>query len=158
MVVEDYEECWYGYPSKRMPSKHLIQLGRVGHVPTTEKKPKKGKEKSEPMIMVGYARDSLLGTSYRMWNPKTNRIIINTDSVRWSNFKRWVIDGDLKGIYEAESKKLNEGGLSHLWDEYSLESILAKHSVDIPVAPDTKSGGNQGGVQFGWKQSHRTKS
>ena len=80
-----------------------------------------------------------------MWNLKTNRIM-NTGSVHWSNLKRWVIDGDLKGIYE-EAKKLNKGGLSHLWDEYGLESMLAKHSsVDIPLAPDPKSGGNQGDV------------
>ena len=86
-----------------------------------------------------------MGT-YRMWNPKTNQIV-NTDSVHWSNFKRWVIDGDLKGIYK-EAKKLNKGGLSHLsWDEYGLESILAKHhSVDIPVPPDSQSGGTQGDV------------
>ena len=138
---KSHYERWYGYPSKWTP-KHLIEFGRVGHVTITEKKPKKGEEKSEPMIMVGYARDSPVGT-YRMWNPKTNRIV-NTDSVRWSNFKRWVIDGDLKGIYE-EAKKLNKGGLPHLWDEYGLESILAKHSVDIP-APDSQSGGTQGDV------------
>ena len=140
---KSHYEHWYGYPSKWTP-KHLIEFGRVGHMTITEKKPKKGEEKSKPMIMVGYARDSPVGT-YRMWNLKTNHIV-NTDSVRWSNFKCWVIDGDLKGIYE-EAKKLNKGGLPQLWDdEYGLESILAKHSVDIPAPPDSQSGETQGNV------------
>ena len=93
-----YERWYRQYPSKWTP-KHLIEFMRIGHVTITEKKPKKGEEKSEPMIMVGYTRDSVGGGTYRMWNPKTNWIV-NTDSVvHWSSFKGWVmINRGFKGI------------------------------------------------------------
>ena len=78
-------ERWHRKESKLKP-KNLVEFGCIGHVTIKSKKANKMEEKSLPMIMVGYGRDSAAG-AYQMWNPKL-KAIIQTDSVTWSKFKR----------------------------------------------------------------------
>ena len=73
------EELWSGKASK-WTGKFLVEFGRVGMVTVKSTKPGKLQDKSEPMIMVGYAKEYPAGT-YKFWNPKTKRIIVS-DSVQ----------------------------------------------------------------------------
>ena len=128
---KSHNERWYGEPSKWTP-KHLIEFGRVGHVTIKEKKTAKQEPKSEPMIMVGYVLDAPVGT-YKMYNPKTKRVI-TTDSVKWSKFQRWEVEGDLDEIFK-DASKFTKGGLD-TWDEYGLEDIIFKQqSSSVPGTP-----------------------
>ena len=63
-----------------------------------------------PIVMVGYAQNVPVGT-YRMWNPKTQRVI-TSDSVTWAKFDKWFIVGDLKGLFK-DTKMLNNPGLNN---------------------------------------------
>ena len=65
--------------------KHLVQFGRLAVVNKREKVSAKMKEKGFPAMMVGYALNHGAGT-YRLFNPKTNRIIVSRD-VKWMDFK-----------------------------------------------------------------------
>ena len=121
-------EKWHGKASKLKP-KHLVEFGRIGHVTIKHKKANKMEDRSVPMIMVGYGRDSAAGT-YRMWNPKS-KAIVQTDSVTWSKFKRWNIEGEVKGVF-AEAKNHNTDGLDI--DEVGYRKVLKKNNFELDQA------------------------
>ena len=118
-------EKWHGKESKLKP-KHLVEFGRIGHVTIKVKKANKMEEKSVPMIMVGYGRDSAAGT-YRMWNPKS-KAIVQTDSVTWSKFKRWNIEGEVEGVF-AEAKNHNTDGLDI--EEAGYKRVMKKNNFEL---------------------------
>ena len=118
-------EKWHGKESKLKP-KHLVEFGRIGHVTIKHKKANKMEEKSVPMIMVGYGRDSAAGT-YRMWNPKS-KAIVQTDSVTWSKFKRWNIEGEVEGVF-AEAKNHNADGLDI--EEVGYKRVMKKNNFEL---------------------------
>ena len=76
-IVSPYNKHPAPSPSERQP----IQFGRVGYVKTAKKLHAKFKEKRTRMHMVGYA---LLQPSdtYRMWNPKTQKVVMSQD-INW---------------------------------------------------------------------------
>lgn len=87
------------------------------------------------MVMVGYAVESPTG-SYRFYNPKTKRTI-SSDSVTWSDFKRWVISEELSGIYE-EAKSMNKPVIP----SYDEEGILIDEGIP-DLVENTASGNAQ---------------
>ena len=90
-------------------------------------KPRKLQDKSEPMIMEGYAKEYPTGT-YRFWNPKTKRIIVS-DSVQWSEFKRWQVNQEMKGIFEKVKNHNSAGLATH--DELGLNEVLKQHRIRL---------------------------
>ena len=128
------DELWSGKPNK-WKGKYLIQFGRVGLVTIKSEKVGKLENKSEPMIMVGYAKEYPLGT-YQFYNPKTKRIIVS-DSVQWTDFSRWKITPELKDIFDVV-KENNQSGLE-TYDELGLEHVLKQHMRHrISSAPTIK--------------------
>ena len=86
------EELWTGKATK-WTGKHLIEFGRVGLVTIKSAKTGKLQDKSEPIVMVGKAKEYPAGT-YRFYNPKTKRVVVS-DSVQWTKFNRWNITLEL---------------------------------------------------------------
>ena len=86
-------EAWTGLPVNKWVNR-LVEFGRIGIVHKNEKKAKKMDEKGYPALMVGYAMNHGPGT-YRMFNPKTNRIIITKD-VKWTDFKVKKVEGSFE--------------------------------------------------------------
>ena len=73
-------EAWSGEKTNRWFNR-LVQFGRVGYVAKKSKVKAKMNERGYTAIMVGYAPNSGSGT-YRMYNPKTKRVI-HTRDVTW---------------------------------------------------------------------------
>ena len=113
------EELWTGKPSK-WTGRHLIEFGRVGLVTIKSAKAGKLKDKSEPMLIVGYAKEYPVGT-YRLYNPKTKRVVVS-DSVQWTKFKRWNITPELEGVF-AIAKNKNKTGLE-TYDELGQQQTM----------------------------------
>ena len=77
--------------------------------------------------MVGYAKEYPAGT-YKFWNPKTKRIIVS-DSVKWSEFKRWQVNPEMKGIFENVKNETGGGLATH--DELGLNEVLKQHQMRL---------------------------
>ena len=116
------DELWSGKTNK-WKGKYLIQFGRVGWVTIKSERVGKLENKSEPMIMVGYAKEYPVGT-YQFYNPKTKWIIVS-DSVQWTDFSRWKITPELNDIFDVV-KRNNQTGLES-YDELGLEDVLKQH-------------------------------
>ena len=91
--------------------KRLVEFGRIGVVNKQEKLKGKMKEKGFPAMMVGYAMNHGPGT-YRLFNPKTNRIIFSRD-VAWMDYKAKVLTDEFE-VFEP-----------------GIESVLSKQNVPI---------------------------
>ena len=83
--------------------KNLVQFGRIGVV---KKKGKQAKmvDKGYPAMMVGYALNHGAGT-YRLYNPKTKRIIMSRD-VKWMDFKSKRIESEFQ-LFEPGIKSVS---------------------------------------------------
>ena len=80
---------------------HMVEFGRIGYVTKREKILGKLEERSTKMIMVGYATNHS-GDVYRMYNPRTRRIILTRD-VKWADWtnKNPKDDMDLFSTYDS---------------------------------------------------------
>ena len=83
---------------------HLIQFGRIAVV-HKHKKQAKINEKGFPAMMVGYALNHGAGT-YRLYNPKTKRIIMSRN-IKWMDFQSRRLEDEFNlfepGIKSVES-------------------------------------------------------
>ena len=104
--------------------KNLVEFGRVAVVNKREKVSGKMKEKGFPAMMVGYALNHGAGT-YRLYNPKTKRIIISRD-VKWMDYKPKQLEVEFDvfepGISSTDSKDDNRSRENDSSDDSSLTS------------------------------------
>ena len=77
-------EAWTDKSASKWMNK-LVEFGRVGVMNKKMKIHGKMQERGEPVMMVGYALNHGSGT-YRVYNPKTNRIVLSRNVV-WGEFK-----------------------------------------------------------------------
>ena len=88
---------------------HLIQFGRIGVV-NKHGKQAKMTNKGFPAMMVGYAQNHGAGT-YRLYNPKTKRIIMSRD-VKWMDFKSKTLETEFElfepGLKSESTKREDE--------------------------------------------------
>ena len=100
-------EAWADKSASKWMNK-LVEFGRVGVMNKKMKIHGKMQERGEPVMMVGYALNHGSGT-YRVYNPKTNRIVLSRNVV-WGEFK---------------SKKLEDS-----LDVFSVDDSSSEESVD----------------------------
>ena len=87
--------------------KNLIQFGRVGVANDKGKKIKaKMDKRGQVVMMVGYAMNHGSGT-YRVFNPKTNRIIFSRD-ITWDEFKPKALN-DAREVFDDEESDSSYG-------------------------------------------------
>ena len=132
-------EAWTG-KSVRKWMKHLIQFGRVG-VANDKGKKIKGKmdKRGFTIMMVGYAMNHGAGT-YRVFNPKTNRIIFSRD-VTWDDFKPKSLNDALDVYSESEEDS-----------SYEEESSISSEEYDLSDSSDDESS------EFSSKKKGETKN
>ena len=100
-------EAWTGKSVKKwMP--RLVEFGRVGVMNKKRKIHGKMQERGEVVMMVGYALNHGSGT-YRVYNPKTNRIVLSRDVV-WGEFKPKKLETslDVFSVDDSASQELGE--------------------------------------------------
>ena len=76
------DELFYGEKSNLYP--HLIHFGRVGYVTNRATMKGKFKEKSSPMVMIGYGENHARDV-YRMYNPVTGKVVETRDVHAWAD-------------------------------------------------------------------------
>ena len=90
--------------------KRMIQFGRLGVVNKRSKLKGKMNEKGFSTMMVGYAPNHGPGT-YKLYNPKTNRIIYSRD-IEWIDYEGKRIEDDFDifepGIESDESSEIEK--------------------------------------------------
>ena len=91
--------------------KHLVQFGRIAVVNKCTKLSGKMINKGFPAMMVGYAPNHGAGT-YRLYNPKTNRIVYSRD-ISWMEYKPKTLEEEFN-LFEPgiESITPSEGQIS----------------------------------------------
>ena len=67
--------------------KDLVQWGCIGFVANKRTKTAKSDNNGTARMMIGYALDHPSGTC-KFYNPTTDSVI-NSNSVKWSDFKPW---------------------------------------------------------------------
>ena len=101
--------------------KYLIQFGRIGVVKKPGKQAKM-QDKGYPAVMVGYTLNHGAGT-YRLYNPKTKRIIMSRD-VTWMSFQSRKLDDEFNmfepGIKSEESVNSANSSITTHKDAKSL--------------------------------------
>ena len=110
--------------------KALVQFGRLAVVNKRKKLKAKMDEKGYPAMMVGYAHNHGPGT-YRMFNPKTNMIIMSRD-VKWMDYKPKSIEKSFDlfepGIDRVSTKYALKGGENEILENSSLSSCKSDDS------------------------------
>ena len=110
------DELFTGKPPKIYP--YLVEWGRIGFVTIRQKFKSKWKEHSFKAAMVGYAKNHS-GDTYRMYNPKTKKVIESRD-IKWADFNRpdpyrgvpiFQEDPDLLNLQPGFDDKENVTGL-----------------------------------------------
>ena len=117
---------------------HLIEYGRIGMI-TTRQKGKKLEPQGEPMIMVGYALTHKPG-SYRMYNPRTKRIIV-CDNIMWSETKKWKAKDDMKHLFDDNEE--NEGVDEKYNKVPEVTPIVVEDELDKTGVAENNNNNNQ---------------
>ena len=112
--------------------KALIQFGRLGIVHKSKKLSNKMKDKGYPAMMVGYAHNHGPGT-YKMYNPKTNRIVMSRD-IKWMDFKPKQIESSFDffepGVESISTKHEAWNGENNEIDNSSISSHESEQSTE----------------------------
>ena len=112
--------------------KHLVQFGRIGIVNKRLKVSGKMTEKGFPAMMVGYAHNHGPGT-YRLYNPKTKRIIMSKD-VRWMDFKPKQVEKDFAVFEPGVESVVSRGVASGENDMIDGSSISTQGTENLELA------------------------
>ena len=113
-------ESWTGKSQKKL-MKHLVQFGRVGVANDKGNKLKaKMNERGHVVMMVGYAANHASDT-YRVFNPKTNRIVFSRD-ITWDSFKSKKLDDMLDVYSNDDSDSTFDDDSSISSEEYDFAS------------------------------------
>ena len=130
-------ESWTHKPVKKWMSK-LIEFGRVGVMNKKRKIHGKMQERGEVVMMVGYALNHGSGT-YRVYNPKTNRIVLSKD-VTWGEFKPKRLEAslDVFSIDDSESQKSGETS-----SESDTSTISSEEHTIISVSDSSSSSSSE---------------
>ncbi|KAI2503386.1 GAG-pre-integrase domain [Fragilaria crotonensis] len=138
------DELFYGEKSKIYP--HLIQFGRVGYVTNRATMKGKFKEKSSPMVMIGYGENHARDV-YRMYNPVTSKVVETRDVHVWADVTNaandirltltQVFDPELileeeEAPIEQEEKVASEE--IHLIPEYEEELAVVQRPLSPPLS------------------------
>ena len=138
------DEQFYGEKSNIYP--HLIQFGRVGYVTNRATMKGKFKEKSSPMVMIGYGENHARDV-YRMYNPVTSKVVETRDVHVWADITNAANDIrlTLSQIFDPElileenevpdepAEELTTEEL-HLIPEYEEELAAVKRSLSPPLS------------------------
>ena len=117
-------EIWTGKGIKKRV-KYLVQFGRVGVANDKGNKVKaKMSERGNVIMMVGYAANHSAGV-YRVYNPKTNRIVFSQD-VTWDDFKSKKLN-DRLDVFSDDDKSDNT---------YQDESTISSDEYDFVSTDD----------------------
>lgn len=127
-------EVWTGIPVHKWMLK-LVEFGRIGVVNKREEHPSKMTQKGFPVLMVGYAMNHGPDT-YRLFNPKTNRIIFSRD-VTWNDFNKQNLDDDFD-VFEPEITSDSSITTSDSHQSFEIE----EETQPSPFVKDNTSGIN----------------
>ena len=121
--------------------KHLVQFGRIGVVNKKKKMSGKMNEKGFAAMMVGYAPNHGPGT-YKLYNPKTNRIIYSRD-VQWMDFKGKTLESEFDlfepGIDSVKSKDEVNSRENKLIENSSISSASDEDTSSESEEEDVSS-------------------
>ena len=117
------QEAWNGVK----PSvEHLRVWGSIGHVHISDEKRSKLDDKSMTCVLFGFSEES---KGYRMYNPKTKKIVVSRDVV-FEEDKRW------NWVEEEEHTETvltwNDDDLS--WEESDEEGSEGENEAEVPQA------------------------
>ena len=109
-------ELYYGRRS--MFHKYLKEFGRIGYVKQGKKHQKKLEPRYFKCIFVGYANSDHATDIYRMYNPRTNKIILSRN-VTWEDWKMKLatddpVIQDVKIPTEDETEPKVESKIIHI--------------------------------------------
>lgn len=119
--------AWTGVDSSRW-IRFMVQFGRLGVVNKKAKLKSKMKDKGFIAMMVGYAPNHGVGV-YRMYNPRTNRIIISRD-VEWMEYKPRDLEKDLD-IYEP--------GVESVDKPHTNDALLRRENKEMKKIANLKN-------------------
>ena len=126
--------------------KKLVEYGRIGVAHKKRKFSRKTSEKGFTVMMVGFAMNHGPGC-YRVYNPKTNRIIFTRD-ISWSDFKPRQLESEFnifepgidsesnkKGVHSGENTPFSDGSSisSHGTNDDDNESDESSTSSSEPL-------------------------
>lgn len=121
-------ELFTGEKSKLIP--HMQPFGRIGEVTIKRKIKGKWTEKSQQMIMVGYAKNTTPDT-YRMYNPKTRKVL-ETRDITWMDWTRQDPQRDASIFNQQPETIAEKPGI----DEKHLIVVDDEPAPDVHVIPD----------------------
>ena len=138
------DEQFYGEKSNIYP--HLIQFGRVGYVTNRATMKGKFKEKSSPMVMIGYGENHARDV-YRMYNPVTSKVVETRDVHVWADITnaandiRLTLDQVFDPELILEEVEVPEEVVEeeqteefHLIPEYEDELAAVRRSLSPPLS------------------------
>ena len=128
-------EIFFGDKGKqRVKQKDFVEWGRIGFVANKRTKTAKMENRGTAMMFVGYALDHPSGT-YKFYNPTTDAII-ESNSVRWSDFKPWEATNLEDAIGKLKTTPL--GNMKEALkpsDEIEIESNTASETTNEVSTP-----------------------